>query len=137
MVPKGRDRSLVRRRAARAVHADARPDRPVLGPVIIKIAISEVAFEAVARAIPLGSVSYDKPNERGERFVWLSPNVVNRLRAMRVPGETYRDVIFRLAGETPRQSARLTSVEDADRAAPSRSWPARRWVRGVPPVPQC
>jgi hypothetical protein len=36
-------------------------------------------------------------NERGERYVWLAPNVVNRLRAMRGPGESYSDVILRLA----------------------------------------
>jgi predicted CopG family antitoxin len=38
-------------------------------------------------------------NERNERYVWLEPNVVNRLRAMRRPGESYSDVILRLAAE--------------------------------------
>jgi hypothetical protein len=40
----------------------------------------------------LGSVGYENQiNERGERLVWLAPNVVNRLRAMRGPGESYSD----------------------------------------------
>jgi hypothetical protein len=31
--------------------------------------------------------------------VWLPPNVVNRLKAQRQPGESYSDVILRLAAE--------------------------------------
>jgi hypothetical protein len=34
-----------------------------------------------------------------ERYVWLPPNVVNRLKAQRQPGESYSDVILRLAAE--------------------------------------
>ena len=49
---------------------------------------------------PLGSVGYEaEANERGERYVWLPPNVVDRLRAQRRPGESYGDVIMRIAGE--------------------------------------
>ena len=40
-------------------------------------------------------------NERGERLIWLAPNVVNRLKAMRGPGESYSDVILRLAKGRP------------------------------------
>jgi hypothetical protein len=29
----------------------------------------------------------------GQRHVWLAPNVVDRLRAMRGPGESYSDLI--------------------------------------------
>ena len=48
----------------------------------------------------LGSVGYEnKTNERGERLIWLEPTVVNRLRAMRGAGESYSDVILKLAGE--------------------------------------
>jgi hypothetical protein len=66
---------------------------------MIRIAISVEAFEAIARTLPLGTVSYEnKTNERGERLIWLDPNVVDRLRAMRGPGESYSDVILRIAG---------------------------------------
>jgi hypothetical protein len=35
---------------------------------VIKIAISEAAFEAIAATLPLGSVGYENEvNERGER----------------------------------------------------------------------
>ena len=74
MVSKRRDRSLVRRRTARAVQAGARPDRSVLGPVMIKIAISKAAFAAISSTLALGSVGYEnQTNERGERLVWLEP----------------------------------------------------------------
>jgi hypothetical protein len=40
----------------------------------------------------LGSVGYENAtNEGGNRLIWLAPNVVNRLRAMRRPGESYSD----------------------------------------------
>jgi hypothetical protein len=64
---------------------------------LIRIAITQAAFEAIAATLPLGSVSYDNAvNERGEHYVWLPPNVVERLRAQRRPGE-YSDVILRVA----------------------------------------
>jgi predicted CopG family antitoxin len=31
--------------------------------------------------------------------VWLAPNVIDRLRAMRGPGESYSDVILKLVEE--------------------------------------
>jgi hypothetical protein len=65
---------------------------------MIKIAISVEAFEAIARTLPLGSVGYENAtNEKGERCVWLEPRVVDRLRALRDSGESYGDVILRLA----------------------------------------
>jgi hypothetical protein len=65
---------------------------------MIRIAITPAAFEAIAATLPLGRVGYEnETNERGERYVWLEPNVVNRLRALRGPGESYTDVILKLA----------------------------------------
>jgi hypothetical protein len=56
---------------------------------MIKIAISVAAFEAIARTLPLGSVGYESnANERGERLVWLESAMVNRLSALRGPGES-------------------------------------------------
>ena len=41
------------------------------------------------------------PNEQGEREIWIDDGALNRLRAMRGPGESYSDAILRLAsGET-------------------------------------
>jgi hypothetical protein len=40
------------------------------GDAIVRIAISEAAFEAIARTLPLGSVGYEnKTNAKGERLI--------------------------------------------------------------------
>lgn len=68
---------------------------------MIRIAISQAAFDAIASTMPLGSVGYENDaNERGERLIWLALNVVDRLRASRGPGESYSDVILRLAKDS-------------------------------------
>lgn len=65
---------------------------------MIRITISQAAFDAIVSTMPLGSVGYEAgTNANGERYVWLAPNVVDRLRALRGPGESYSDVIVRLA----------------------------------------
>ena len=47
-----------------------------------------------------GSVAYENEiNENGERLIWLDHGGVNRLRAMRGLGESFSDVIIRLAAE--------------------------------------
>jgi hypothetical protein len=57
---------------------------------MVCIAISEAAFDAIARTLPFGDVGYEnKTNERGERLIWLDRAVVDRLRALRGPGESY------------------------------------------------
>ena len=67
---------------------------------MIRIAISVEALEAIAQTLPLGNVGYEnKVNEKGERLIWLEANVVDRFRALRGPGESYSDVILRLAAE--------------------------------------
>jgi hypothetical protein len=67
---------------------------------VIRIAISQAAFDAIASTMPLGSVAFDaQANERGERLIWLPPDVLAKLRAMRGPGEDYSTVILRLSAE--------------------------------------
>jgi hypothetical protein len=67
---------------------------------MLRIAISQAAFEAIARTLPLGSTGFENAtNERGERLIWLDRAVVDRLRALRGPGESYSDVILTLAAE--------------------------------------
>lgn len=65
---------------------------------MIRISITAAAFEAIASTLPLGSVAVEPyTNERGERTVWLEEVWVNRLGAVRRPGESYNDAILRLA----------------------------------------
>jgi hypothetical protein len=71
---------------------------------MIRIAITAAAFEAIKATLPVGSVAFEaKVNERGEREIWLAPDALNKLRALRGPGESYSDVILRLAGSDTSQ----------------------------------
>jgi hypothetical protein len=65
---------------------------------MIRISISPTAFDALAATLPLGSVGYENAtNERGERLIWLERAVLDRLNYLRGPGESYSDVITRIA----------------------------------------
>ena len=65
---------------------------------MVRIAISQAAFDAIAQTLALGGVGFENAtNEKGERLIWLEPNVIDRLRSLRGPGESYSDVILRLA----------------------------------------
>jgi hypothetical protein len=56
---------------------------------MIRITISEAAFEAIAKTLALGSVGFENAvNERGERLIWLDEAWVDRLGSMRGPGRT-------------------------------------------------
>ena len=60
---------------------------------MIRIAISQTAFEAFARTLPLGNVSFEnKTDEDGNRLIWLDRAIVDRLRSLRGPGESFSDV---------------------------------------------
>lgn len=49
---------------------------------MVRIAITQAAFEAIAKTLPLGSVGYEnKVNEKGKRLIWLGGDV--RLRSPR------------------------------------------------------
>ncbi len=63
---------------------------------MIKIAISEAAFNAIAATLPLGTVAVEHAARTSERHVWLAPNVVDRFGHLLGPGESYSDVILRL-----------------------------------------
>jgi hypothetical protein len=60
---------------------------------VIRIAITQVAFDTIAATLPFGSVGYEnETNEKGERLIWLAPDVIAKLKAMRGPGQNYSDV---------------------------------------------
>ena len=65
---------------------------------MVRIAITQAAFDAIAKTLPLGDVGYEnKTDEHGQRLIWLDRSVVDRLSSLRGPGESYSDVILRLA----------------------------------------
>jgi hypothetical protein len=68
---------------------------------VIRIAITQAAFDAIVTTMSLGSVGFENAtDEHGQRLIWLDRVGVDRLRAMRGPGEDWSDVILRLAKET-------------------------------------
>jgi hypothetical protein len=65
---------------------------------MIRIAITQAAFNAIVETMQLGSVGYEnQTDEQRRRLIWLDHAVVARLRAMRGPSESYSDVILRIA----------------------------------------
>jgi hypothetical protein len=81
---------------------------------MIRIAISQAAFEAIARTLPFGSVSYEnKTAENGDRLIWLERRMLDKLRSYRRAGESTIDVILRLARtrEHDRQKGRSRSQD--------------------------
>jgi hypothetical protein len=67
---------------------------------MVRIAISQAAFEAIAATLPVGSTGYEKAvNEKGERLIWLERRMLDKLNSYRRAGESYSDVIMRLARE--------------------------------------
>jgi hypothetical protein len=65
---------------------------------MIRIAISQEAYAAINATLPFGSVAVEpEADAKGERPVWLEEVWVERLAALRGPGEDYSAVILRLA----------------------------------------
>jgi hypothetical protein len=64
---------------------------------LIRLTITPAAYAVIVATLP-ASVGFEPqraPN--GHYFVWLEPRYVDRLKALRSPGESYSDVIVRLA----------------------------------------
>ncbi|HEY1888341.1 MAG TPA: hypothetical protein VGG86_20205 [Roseiarcus sp.] len=67
---------------------------------MIRISITAEAFAAVERTLTVGNVSVAREaTETGERQIWLELHIVDKLRHLRGPGESFNDVILKLAGE--------------------------------------
>jgi hypothetical protein len=74
---------------------------------MIRISITEAAFDAVAETLPFGSTMYEaQPSADGGRFIWLEKFALSKLDALRHPGEGYSEVIVRIADEASRVGRR-------------------------------
>jgi hypothetical protein len=62
---------------------------------MIRIAITEAALEAIAQTMPEDAV-LQVDRRGGQSFIYLKEATIDRLGAMRGPGESYSDVILRL-----------------------------------------
>ena len=63
---------------------------------MIRIALTDVAYEAIASELPKGSARWPMQRDRGQGFLQVEAALVDRMRAMRQPGESYSNVILRL-----------------------------------------
>jgi hypothetical protein len=53
-------------------------------PDMVRIAISQAAFDAIAKTLPLGSVGYENAvNAKGERLIWLERRMLDKLNSYR------------------------------------------------------
>ena len=66
---------------------------------MIKIAITQAAYDAITATLPLGTVPVEPQARTSEHHVWLESNLVDRLGALRRAGESYSDVILRLIAD--------------------------------------
>ncbi|MGA8584442.1 MAG: hypothetical protein WB715_11525 [Roseiarcus sp.] len=65
---------------------------------MIAISITAEAYKAIKATLPDGADSLPpQPDSRLGVRIWLATGFVNRLGQMRGPGESYSDVILRLA----------------------------------------
>jgi hypothetical protein len=63
---------------------------------MIRLVLTEGAFDAIASTLPKGSARWPMQREHDKCFIQVEAAVVDRMRAMRRPGEDYSDVILRL-----------------------------------------
>jgi hypothetical protein len=88
---------------------------------MFRIAITEAAYEAIARTLALGTVACEpQPNENGERLIWLEERWLDKLNSIRRSGESYSEAIIRLAvlweGHWTHSDAERVSRRSAARA---------------------
>jgi predicted CopG family antitoxin len=64
---------------------------------MVTISISEEAFAAIAATLADESRAETRPDGKGGFLITLPHSVMDRLKALRGPGESYSDVIIRVA----------------------------------------
>jgi hypothetical protein len=80
---------------------------------VVTISISAEALSAIAATLPEGREADRRPDGKCGYSVTLPRAMLNRLKSLRGPGESYSDVILRLAKEpkTVLSSALIALVE--------------------------
>jgi hypothetical protein len=64
---------------------------------MVTLSITAEAFAAIEATLPKGSKGDARPDGKGGYLVTLDRTVLDRLRELRGPSESYSDVILRLA----------------------------------------
>jgi len=63
---------------------------------MIRIVLTKAAYDAIASTLPKGAARWPMQREHGQCFIQVEAAVVDRMRSMRRPGESYSNVILRL-----------------------------------------
>ena len=63
---------------------------------MIRIVLSDAAYDAISLTLPKGSARWPMQRDRDQCFIQVESAMVDRMRAMRRPGESYSSVILRL-----------------------------------------
>jgi hypothetical protein len=66
---------------------------------MIRIEISAAGYAALCAGVPPDSRLPAEPSPSGGFYLWLDRMTLNKLMAARGPGESYSDVILRMACE--------------------------------------
>jgi hypothetical protein len=66
---------------------------------VITISISHEAFAAIEAALPEGARGVPRPDGKGRLLLTMHRQTLDRLKALRRAGESYSDVILRIAKE--------------------------------------
>ena len=64
---------------------------------MIQLTITPAAYAVIVATQPASAGQEHNSAPNGKFYVWLEPKYVDRLRELRKPGESYSDVIVRLA----------------------------------------
>jgi hypothetical protein len=73
---------------------------PSVAPIfwsVVTISISAEALAAIEATLPEGREAERRPDGKGSFFITLPHDALNKLNYVRGPGESYSDVIVRLA----------------------------------------
>jgi hypothetical protein len=64
---------------------------------MIRISVTQAAYRAIQASLPPNSIKAPTDSEAATVALWLDPKTVDRLSALRTPGDDLSDVILRLA----------------------------------------
>jgi hypothetical protein len=63
---------------------------------MIRVALSDAAYDAISSTLPKGSARWPMRRDHGQCFIQVESAIVDRMRAIRRPGESYSSVILPL-----------------------------------------
>jgi hypothetical protein len=63
---------------------------------MIRVVLTDAVYDAIASTLPKGAARWPMQREQGQCFIQVEAAVVDRMRAMRRPGESYSEVILKL-----------------------------------------